>query len=144
MRNRIIPCQRDAGTRLATALRRRPFSACNKGNRRRPHAGNLGTTARSYGPELWLTNRNIPLINSFGHTCTVGGLPTSAAVGHSHLWLASPAFIFSPTLLCSDSIACSPRLCKAQEGRSLKIIAVTWQGTIFIWVVFTLCWFCNI
>ena len=39
MRNRI-PCQRDAGTRLATALRRRPFSACNKGNRRRLHAGN--------------------------------------------------------------------------------------------------------
>ena len=38
MRNRI-PCQRDAGTRLATALRRRPFSACNKGNRRRLHAG---------------------------------------------------------------------------------------------------------
>ena len=34
MRNRM-PCQRDAGTRLATALRRRPFSACNKGNRRR-------------------------------------------------------------------------------------------------------------
>ena len=40
MRNRI-PCQRDAGTRLATALRRRPFSACNKGNRRRLHAGNI-------------------------------------------------------------------------------------------------------
>ena len=39
MRNRI-PCQRDAGTRLATALPRRPFSACNKGNRRRLHAGN--------------------------------------------------------------------------------------------------------
>ena len=39
MRNRI-PCQRDAGTRLVTALRRRPFSACNKGNRRRLHAGN--------------------------------------------------------------------------------------------------------
>ena len=39
MPNRI-PCQRDAGTRLATALRRRPFSACNKGNRRRLHAGN--------------------------------------------------------------------------------------------------------
>ena len=38
MRNRI-PCQRDAGTRLATALRRRPFSTCNKGNRRRLHAG---------------------------------------------------------------------------------------------------------
>ena len=38
MRNRI-PCQRDAGTWLATALRRRPFSACNKGNRRRLHAG---------------------------------------------------------------------------------------------------------
>ena len=38
MRNRI-PCQRDAGTQLATALRRRPFSACNKGNRRRLHAG---------------------------------------------------------------------------------------------------------
>ena len=31
--------QQDAGTRLATALRRRPFSACNKGNRRRLHAG---------------------------------------------------------------------------------------------------------
>ena len=29
-----------AGTRLATALRRRPFSAYNKGNRRRLHAGN--------------------------------------------------------------------------------------------------------
>ena len=42
MRNRI-PCQRDAGTRLATALRRRPFSACNKGNRRRLHAGNKPT-----------------------------------------------------------------------------------------------------
>ena len=39
MRNRI-PCQPDAGTRLATALRRRPFPACNKGNRRRLHAGN--------------------------------------------------------------------------------------------------------
>ena len=37
MQNRI-PCQRDAGTRLATALRRCPFSACNKGNRRRLHA----------------------------------------------------------------------------------------------------------
>ena len=37
MRNRI-PCQREAGTRLATALRRRPFSAYNKGNRRRLHA----------------------------------------------------------------------------------------------------------
>ena len=44
MRNRI-PCQRDAGTRLATALRRRPFSACNKGNRRRLHAGNDETSA---------------------------------------------------------------------------------------------------
>ena len=42
MRNRI-PCQRDAGTRLATALRRRPFSACNQGNRRRLHAGNANT-----------------------------------------------------------------------------------------------------
>ena len=42
MRNRR-PCQRDAGTRLATALRRRPFSACNKGNRRRLHAGNKPT-----------------------------------------------------------------------------------------------------
>ena len=40
MRHRI-PCQRDVGTRLATALHRRPFSACNKGNRRRLHAGNL-------------------------------------------------------------------------------------------------------
>ena len=38
MRNRI-PCQRNAGTRLAKALRRRPFSACNKGNRGRLHAG---------------------------------------------------------------------------------------------------------
>ena len=38
MRNRI-PCQQDAGTQLATALRRRPFSACNKGNRRRLHTG---------------------------------------------------------------------------------------------------------
>ena len=28
-------------TRLATALRRRPFSACNKGNRRRLHEGKL-------------------------------------------------------------------------------------------------------
>ena len=36
---------------------------------------------------------------SFGHTCTVRGLPTSAAVDHSRLWLASPAFIF--TVLCS-------------------------------------------
>ena len=36
-----IPCQWDAGTRLVTALRRRPFSACNKGNRRRLHAGNF-------------------------------------------------------------------------------------------------------
>ena len=40
MRNRI-PCQRDARTQLATALRRRPFSACNKGNRRRLHVGNI-------------------------------------------------------------------------------------------------------
>ena len=46
MRNRI-PCQRDAGTRLATALRRRPFSTCNKGNRRRLHAGNLSCRAVS-------------------------------------------------------------------------------------------------
>ena len=46
MRNRI-PCQRDTGTRLATALRRRPFSACNKGNRRRLHAGkHLGYARR--------------------------------------------------------------------------------------------------
>ena len=45
MRNRI-PCQRDAGTRLATALRRRPFSECNKGNRRRLHAGK--TTIESF------------------------------------------------------------------------------------------------
>ena len=37
MQNRI-PCQRDAGTRLAMALRRCPFSTCNKGNRRRLHA----------------------------------------------------------------------------------------------------------
>ena len=29
----------DSGTRLAMALRRRPFSACNKRNRRRLHAG---------------------------------------------------------------------------------------------------------
>ena len=43
MRNRIAPCQRDAGTRLATALRRRPFSACNKGNRRCLHAGNMSS-----------------------------------------------------------------------------------------------------
>ena len=50
MRNRI-PCQRDAGTRLATALRRRPFSACNKGNRRRLHAGN---NARGQG--FWKLN----------------------------------------------------------------------------------------
>ena len=46
MRNRI-PCRRDAGTRLATASRRRPFPACNKGNRRRLHAGNL----------FWTSNR---------------------------------------------------------------------------------------
>ena len=44
MRNRIVPCQRDAGTRLATALRRRPFSACNKGNRRCLHAGNMSSS----------------------------------------------------------------------------------------------------
>ena len=37
---KILGTQRDAGTRLATALRRRPFSACNKGNWRRLHAGN--------------------------------------------------------------------------------------------------------
>ena len=37
---KILGTQRDAGTRLATALRRRPFSACNKGNRRRLHEGN--------------------------------------------------------------------------------------------------------
>ena len=42
MRNRI-PCQRDAGTRLAMALCRHPFSACNKGNRRRLHAGKQTT-----------------------------------------------------------------------------------------------------
>ena len=40
MRNRV-PCQRDAGTRLATALRRRPFWACNKGKGRRLHADNI-------------------------------------------------------------------------------------------------------
>ena len=51
MRNRI-PCQRDAGTRLATALRRRPFSACNKGNRRHLHAGN--TTLE---PPYWMFSR---------------------------------------------------------------------------------------
>ena len=44
MRNRI-PSQRDAGTRLTTALRRRPFSAGNKGNRRRLHAGNTCSSA---------------------------------------------------------------------------------------------------
>ena len=38
---KILGTQRDAGTRLATALRKRPFSACNKGNRRRLHAGNF-------------------------------------------------------------------------------------------------------
>ena len=37
----MLGTQRDAGTRLATALRRRPFTACNKGNRRRLHAGNI-------------------------------------------------------------------------------------------------------
>ena len=37
---KILGAQRDAGTQLATALRRRPFSACSKGNRRRLHAGN--------------------------------------------------------------------------------------------------------
>ena len=37
---KTLGTQRDAGTRLATALRRRPFSASNKGNRRRLHAGN--------------------------------------------------------------------------------------------------------
>ena len=36
---KILGTQRDAGTRLATVLRRRPFSACNKGNRRRLYAG---------------------------------------------------------------------------------------------------------
>ena len=45
MRKRI-PCQRDAGTRLATALCRRPFSECNKGNRRRLHAGKLYIESR--------------------------------------------------------------------------------------------------
>lgn len=29
----------EAGTRLANALRKRPFSACKKGNRRRLHVG---------------------------------------------------------------------------------------------------------
>ena len=38
---KILGTQRDAGTWLATALHRRPFSACNKGNRRRLHAGNI-------------------------------------------------------------------------------------------------------
>ena len=44
MRDGIVPCQRDAGTRLATALRRRPFSASNKGNRRCLHAGNMSSS----------------------------------------------------------------------------------------------------
>ena len=38
--SKILGTPQDAGTRLATALRRRPFSACNKGNRTRLHAGN--------------------------------------------------------------------------------------------------------
>ena len=38
MRN-LNPEQHDTGTRLATPSRRRPFSECNKGNRRRLHAG---------------------------------------------------------------------------------------------------------
>ena len=48
----ITACSQDlgnpagAGTRLATALRRRPFSECNKGNRRRLHAGK--TTIESF------------------------------------------------------------------------------------------------
>ena len=40
MRN-LNPEQHDTGTRLATPSRRRPFSECNKGNRRRLHAGYL-------------------------------------------------------------------------------------------------------
>ena len=35
----LYPEQHDAGTRLATPTRRRPFSECNKGNRRRLRAG---------------------------------------------------------------------------------------------------------
>ena len=41
---KILGTQRDARTRLATALHRRPFSACNKGNRRRLHAGNFSVS----------------------------------------------------------------------------------------------------
>ena len=35
----LYPEQHDTGTRLATPTRRRPSSECNKGNRRRLHAG---------------------------------------------------------------------------------------------------------
>ena len=35
----LNPEQHDTGTRLATPSPRRPFSECNKGNRRRLHAG---------------------------------------------------------------------------------------------------------
>ena len=35
----LYPEQHDTGTRLAMPTRRRPFSECNKGNRRRLHAG---------------------------------------------------------------------------------------------------------
>ena len=55
-RNRI-PCQRDAGTRLATALRRRPFSACNKGNRRRLRAGNSYQAQEQDVPRVHPLNR---------------------------------------------------------------------------------------
>ena len=50
-----MPCQRDAGTRLTTALRRRPFSTCNKGNRRRLHAGK-GSADKDWNPVSGILN----------------------------------------------------------------------------------------
>ena len=62
MRNRI-PCQRDAGTRLAMALRKRRFSECSKGNSLRLqsvvcslHAGKLyiESTKNEFVYSLWV------------------------------------------------------------------------------------------
>ena len=54
MRNRI-PCQRGTGTRLATALCRRPFSACNKENRRHLHTGNFQTNNGKTVTRRWVS-----------------------------------------------------------------------------------------
>ena len=71
MRNRIF-CLRVAGTRLATALRRRPFSACNKGNRRRLHAGNFSAAKKNVSASwMWMTKSDFLLSVNVDVSCAV-------------------------------------------------------------------------